>query len=451
MLTQRQGTAATVLGGGIAGLFAAGRLADEGYRVTLIDSAQSCGGTHRSCNIGPYTFDVGSIFYEDQALIFQMAEHLREQCPQVVRQQRRIARNGSLLHYPITPREAFSTSPWQLPASAANLLFSRLFAKRDGTLAGILRSRIGERFLTRTGLRDYIHRFNHLPAEQLDEEFFFKRMGFIDQLTQTNALMKFALKTVTPRKGQGIAAPPRPLRVRPFEGFARLFDPIIAGLQAKGVQFRLGEAIKAIDRTADGNFRITTDKGKYPCASCISTIPLDSLYRMLFNEPSGLTSLDMTTLFVSAASFRKASGNVFFNFSSQGRWKRVTFYSRLYPDAPTDREFFNVEVTLAPGAPHDPEAAFADFAQHMMANNLAEDLKLEGSDLVREAYPLYLPGTDDRIAQVIARITAAGIILAGRQGRFEYLPTSTGVIRQVGKVLDSMTAPAPLASVTPTS
>lgn len=444
MLKQRQGLKqkAIVLGGGIAGLHAAGRLVDDGYRVTLIESAHSCGGTHRSRNIGPYTFDAGSIFYEDQALIFQMAEHLREQCPQVTRKQRRIARNGQMLHYPITPREAFSTSPWQLPASAMSMLASRLFAKRDGTLAGILHSRIGERFLIRTGLRDYITRFNHLPPEQLDEEFFFKRMGFIDQLTRTDALIRFALKTLKPSpNGGGIAAPPRPLRIRPIEGFERLFDPIVASLKARGVEFRLGEQVKEVGPAEGGGFRIASATGADTCDLCVSTIPLDALHRMMFREPSGLTSLDMTTLFVSAATFSKAAGNVFFNFSPQGRWKRVTFYSRLYPDAPTDREFFNVEVTLAPGAPHDPEAAFADFCEHMMANGLAEDLQLEGSTLVEQAYPLYLPGIHERIAQVIARISTTGIILGGRQGRFEYLPTSTGVIRQVNSVLDPVAAP----------
>lgn len=442
MVKAKQGQTAVVLGGGIGGLFAAEQLADHGYSVTLIESAADCGGTHRSCNIGPYTFDAGSIFYEDQALIFQMAEALREQCPQVTRKQRRIARSGQMLHYPIAPREAFTASPWQLPANAASMVFSRLFARRDGTLAGILRSRIGERFLTRTGLRDYILRFNHLPPEQLDEEFFFKRMGFIDQLTQTGALMNFAMKTIRPRKGQGIAAPPRPLRVRPIEGFDRLFDPIIASLKSKGVEFRLGETIKAVEPAKTGGFTITTDQGQYACDSCVSTIPLDTIHRMMFKEPSGLTSLDMTTLFVSAATFSKAAGNVFFNFSPQGRWKRVTFYSRLYPDAPTDREFFNVEVTLEPGAAHDPEAAFADFKQHVMANGLADDLKLEGSTLVEQAYPLYLPGIDDRIEDVIARVSETGIIVAGRQGRFEYLPTSTGVIRQVRNVLDPMMATA---------
>ena len=47
--------------------------------------------------------------------------------------------------------------------------------------------------------------------------------------------------------------------------------------------------------------------------------------------------------------------------------------------------------------------------------------------------------------QVTHRIARQGVVLAGRLGRFEYLPTSSGVIRRVREELDAagLFAPAP--------
>jgi protoporphyrinogen oxidase len=418
-----------ILGAGIAGLYAAHRLAGEGRRVAVVERTDRCGGAHRSTSIGPYTFDHGSIFYEDDAPLFDLAEGLLETCPAVMRRQRRIAPSGEVVHYPIEPRDIMRAPKSTLALAGLDLLWRRLFTRRDGTLATILRQRMGRRFLALTGLEHYITRFHHVGPELIDQRFFFNRMAQIARFTQGSAMIKAGFSALRGKRSiQG--APRPPLHIRPYSGYAALFDPIRHQLEERGVTFFFNEDLESVSRTEDGHL-VRTSGAEFSTASLVNTIPLDSLHRVLFGEPSGLHLLDMTILFVSAERLDPATGNVLFNFHADGRWKRATIYSRLYPEADTEREFFAVEVTITPGEAHDPEAAFADFARHIEGLGLASGLKLESSAFHPDCYPLYTPGSDERIEQVLAKIAAEDIITVGRQGRFEYLPTSTGVILQV--------------------
>lgn len=422
-----------VLGAGIAGLGAAERLAASGHRVLVIDHATRCGGTHRSRAIGPYTFDVGSIFYEPNAPLLRLAPDLRELCPTVWREQRRIGPGGEVLHYPIEPRQLLAVSPWRTALGLGDMLVSRATVSTNGSLDAIIRQRLGRTFLKDTGLHSYISRFHHVPPEEIDEAFFRYRMGFIAHMTQPMNLLRKGFVSVFSNKPIN-AKIRRPQHVRPYDGYDLLFNPIRARLESTGVTFRLGETPVSIERRPDG-FRVETDQGEYHAPALVSTIPLDTMHRLLFGTPSGLISLDMTTLFVSAATLSAKLGNVIYNFHQHGWWKRATVYSRIYPEAPTDREFFAVEVTIAEGSRHDPDRAFADFAGHMSALGLATDLRLEGADLIESCYPLYRRGVYQQAATVAARVGETGIITAGRQGRFEYLPTSSGVIRRVWEEL----------------
>lgn len=431
-----------VLGAGVAGLAAADKLSREGHSVMVIERACQAGGTHRSREIGPYTFDVGSIFYEETASLLGLAPDLRVLCPTVKRIQRRIAPDGSVLHYPLEPQE-FLRQP--LPAmirAGASLAWSRLTVRRDGTLDAISRKRLGSVLFRSTGLQAYMSRFHHIPPKEIDEEFFFHRMAFVERFTRANMLLRSVLRAVVARRSVN-AKTRRPLYVRPREGYQAIFEPIVARLKAQGVSLSFGEELVSLKREG-GLFCVATPAGRSLAEVVVSTIPLDTLHNVMFNSASGLVSLDMTTLFVSAGHLAPSVGNVLFNFHHRGRWKRATIYSRIYPQPATTREFFAVETTIPPFAVVDPQGIFTDFKAHLMELGLAEDLVLEGYEHVEHCYPLYTPGSRNLLAKAAARIADQGIILAGRQGRFEYLPTSTGVIRRVAEELDA----ANLSSVT---
>lgn len=432
-----------VLGAGIAGLFAANRLSESGLHVTVIDSSDRCGGAHRSHHIGDFTFDLGSFFYEDGARIFELAPHIREQCPKVMRVQRRIAPSGAILHYPLDPREVLRQASWRLPFAFLDLAGSRLGVRRDGTLDAISRQRLGRTFFETTGLQAYMTRFHHLPPRQVDESFFFHRMGQIERATRPKALLHAAMRALIFREAAS-TLPRRALHVRPRSGFEAMFDPTAMRLQSRGVEFRFLEALQWINRQGP-NYHVETTKGSYFADAVVSTIPLDSLHHALFGATSGLASLDMATLFVSAEWLDPRTGNVLFNFHDEGDWKRATIYSRIYPETAGGREFFTVEATIAQDASHDPQSTFDNFRSHLTRLGLARGLRLEGHARVHECYPLYSPGSTARLQTILDRVSATGVITAGRQGRFEYLPTSTGVIRRVEEELGAarILAPAP--------
>lgn len=430
-----------VLGGGIAGISAAATLQAAGHKVIVIDQQAQIGGTHRSRQIGPYTFDAGSIFYEETASIFDLAPALRESCPEVLSIQRRIAPDGSILLYPIEPRDLLRQPVLRLVLAVLDLIVSRICLRQDGTLEKLCTKRLGRRFFDDTGLRHYLTRFHHVPPRQIDEEFFFRRMAIIERFTRTKNLARSALRAVLPRRPQA-SARQWPMRVRPQQGFDALFGPIARHLSAMGVEFALSESIVSLAREG-AFFRVRTDHGTRLASAIVSTIPLDRLHRALFSRPSGLESLDMTTLYVSAEWLHPDIGNVLFNFHADGAWKRATIYSRIYPDPAIPREFFSVETTLPPDTQHDPQRAFAAFCIHVESLKLARGLKLEGHELLEDCYPLLSVGTRKTLDSVLARIGKTGVITAGRQGSFEYLPTSSGVIAQVARQISGLAAAAP--------
>ena len=428
-----------VLGAGIAGLTAADRLSRAGRPVVVIDAADRIGGTHRSVEIGAYTFDVGSIFYEPGARLFDLAPGLDALCPTVRRVQRRVAPDGSLQHYPLEPRDLLRWPAAKRAGAVADLLRARVAVRRDGSLDTICRRRLGDAFYRGTGLRDYIARFNHVPPEEVDETFFFQRMGFIARSTELRALLRMGTRMLRRRAAPRPVRPP--LHVRPRAGYDALFAPVRAALEARGVRFALGAAVERVERDAAGRFVVHTAAGPERAGAVIGAAPLDLMHRAALGTGAGLLSLDLMTLFVSAAELHPETGNVLFNFHPDGRWKRATIYSRLYPDPAVERAFFAVEVTVPPGAAPDPEAAFADASAQFEALGLARDLRLEGHALVPGAYPLYLRGQAEAAVAARARVRGAGILPVGRQGGFEYLPTAGGVIRRVDEEL-ARNAPA---------
>ena len=69
--------------------------------------------------------------------------------------------------------------------------------------------------------------------------------------------------------------------------------------------------------------------------------------------------------------------------------------------------------------------AAKDFRQHTSENGLfTGDLRLEGSHIVSNAYPIYTDKADERATNAIAALRAFGVESLGRQGAFDYQPTA---------------------------
>ncbi|MDA5558139.1 FAD-dependent oxidoreductase [Shimia sp. MMG029] len=423
-----------ILGGGIAGLAAANALSSAGRKVLVIEASDQLGGMHASRDIGPYTFDLGSIFYEDTASLLNLAPGLRDLCQQKKRTQRRILPDGTLRHYPIEPKDILRWPIGKLMRAGFSMAWARLFKRLDGSLQGICAARLGPVLFRETGLRDYTVHFNRLPPEEIAEAFYHERMKFVHQATEVRRVFRSAWRALL---GRPFRAKPRaPLYYRPRSGYGTLFERIENVLRARGVAFVMGAEVTRIVQDGDGAI-VETSAGPFSGTGVVGAMSIDALHEACFGERSGLESLDLLSLFVSAETLSDEAGDVLFNFHSGGGWKRATIYSRLYPDAGVTREYFTVEVTVPRDEVPDAQDAFDRFREHLSDLGIATGLRLEGSHVSAGAYPLLLRGKGAQAQTVINRLQDAGVHLVGRQGRFEYLPTSSKVIARTDEELEN--------------
>lgn len=422
-----------VLGGGIAGIAAAEKLARRGENVLMLEGADRLGGVHKSVDIGPYSFDVGSIFYEHDAPLLDLAPDLRALCPKIRRLQRRIVPDGSIQHYPLDPSDVLRWPKGKLLRALGSMMVARLSKPRGDTLEDACLNRLGRRFFEGTGLRNYTIHFNGVTPDKIGREFYYSRMQFVHRSTGFWRVMRSGLRALFWRPLAKTKRPP--LFVRPPGGYDVLFDRIEAQLIESGVTIEKKRPLQRITGSA-GAMHVTAGGKTFSAAAVVGAMPLDSLHRGLFDAPSGLESLGLLSLFVSAEWLSPETGNVFYNFHPDGGWKRATIYSRIYPDSGAGRDYFTVEITVPPGTRRDPAQAFAAFAEHAAVLGFARGLTLEGSHLTPAAYPVFRHDQMTQAPDILDRVVKAGVVPVGRQGRFEYLPTSTGVIRRVAEVLN---------------
>jgi hypothetical protein len=167
----------------------------------------------------------------------------------------------------------------------------------------------------------------------------------------------------------------------------------------------------------------------------VSTIPLERIQN-LCGLPSDekLLTVTLISLFFSFLGDRGFKDCILYNFSHTGAWKRLTVYSDFYGKS-VGREFFAVEVN-ADHVSSSVETAEQDFRRHVSENGLfVGDLKLEGSHIVSNAYPVYTEKADEKAAMAIAALRGFGIESFGRQGGFDYQPTARVSTLQVEAAL----------------
>jgi hypothetical protein len=71
------------------------------------------------------------------------------------------------------------------------------------------------------------------------------------------------------------------------------------------------------------------------------------------------------------------------------------------------------------------DIAEKDFREHAAANNLfVGDLRLEGTHILSNAYPVYVDEVSSHVAEAVSALKAFGVESFGRQGGFDYQPTA---------------------------
>ena len=152
-LTERY--AVIVLGAGITGLVSASVLLDQGCkRVIVVDEYPHIGGNHIDWSVNGYTFDIGSLIFQDDSPLLKHFPELLEHYVPVSPRWARLTPQGIVTAYPISvkddilaagPLEIFKnfSRPWSMRASSG---------ERWATQRNSRSTWIGDRLLRRSGL-----------------------------------------------------------------------------------------------------------------------------------------------------------------------------------------------------------------------------------------------------------------------------------------------------------
>ena len=410
---------AIVLGAGISGLVSASILSRTGARrILVIDEYDHIGGNHIERSVGPYTFDIGSLIFQDDAPLLR---HFPELLPYYVPISLGFARltpQGRISKYPISVRDdLIGAGPLEWARIGGSVFVSRLFRRAQRNANEYAQYWIGRRFLHRSGLYGYMERLFGRRPEEIDVDFAKARMFWIRQRAE---LRDYVRRWLKPQPWEAIK---NQQLARPVEGFDWLYRKAAAGLEARGVAFKLGARLQGLSK-AGQVFRLETADGAYSAPRVISTIPLNHAQRLCgFEAREALPTVTLISLFFSFSGDRGFAEPVLYNFSNTGAWKRLTVYSDFY-GVRDGRMFFTAEVN-ADHVDGSVAQAEADFRGHVAANGLFKgDLRLEGRHVLDQAYPIYAPGASDRAKADIGMLREFGVESLGRQGRFDYQPTA---------------------------
>jgi hypothetical protein len=330
----------------------------------------------------------------------------------------RLNPKGIVTAYPISVKDdILSAGPVEWISICSSLLYARLFHRDIRNARDFARYWIGNRLLHSSGLESYMKRFYGVPPVEIDIQFAKKRMLWISEHASFLNLARRFLQPTWKRKG-----PANRQLVRPKEGFNYLYEAASESLMKRGVAFLLGARFRSLEKIENAFCLRLADRTLWS-DRIISTIPIGHVEAMCGFKSEQLNSVTLLSLFYSFSGERRFEPSILYNFSHQGAWKRLTVHSDFYGRA-NGREYFSAEV-IANHVGYSTGLAEQDFVTHVRANGLFDgDLKLEGSMLLENAYPIYSRRSGEYAARAIRALEAFGIQSFGRQGGFDYQPTA---------------------------
>jgi protoporphyrinogen oxidase len=411
-----------ILGAGISGLVAT-KIANKskGHRALVIDEYDRIGGNHISCDFGPFTFDIGTLIFQDDSPLMKYFPELLPLYHPIDWSISRVAPDNVIREYPLSMKEeVYGVGPLEMLRLFGSIAWGRCRSRHFANADEYARYWIGSRLFERSGLAHYIKRFYGVPATAIDPIFAAKRMGWLaDGASVWKRITKLLGRKETWKTNQSF--------VRPRLGFGDLYAAARRTLEQEGTNFALGESLRSVTRHGT-LFHVVTDRFDITCQRLISTIPVDRAYKLCgLGAPDPLPFSRLISLFFSFAGDRGFRSSILYNFSERGDWKRLTMFSDFFGPA-AGREYFGVEVTSTEKGPALAAKAAASFQADVEDKGLFTGLlTFVGSHELEHAYPIYTHGASERANHMIGALRAFGVESMGRQGGFDYLPTARQV------------------------
>ena len=414
-----------IVGGGITGVIIAAHAAPNA-RVTLYESSGALGGLHRSVVIDDYSYDIGSFFFADDHPVFDTFHGLRDFFIPVLPTGQSIHNGGGLDTYPLSAsgyRRNHGTA--HVIAALADLSISKWRHRRRDTLPSYCRYYLGERVYRNSGLHNYIERLYGLGEADIDVRFATERLAALRSLAGIRNVLS---RTAFRRR----PTEPRRFLARPRGGFQEMYDFIEADLVARGIRVKKKTAINMIARRT-GDFSLRTGSGTERFDRIISTAPIPATARMVGVAPHHrFPTRSLLTLFYRYRGDPGFNAAALYNFSTEGEWKRITDFSKIYGLDCGDHPLA-VEIT-ADASDSDPKKSQLNFERHAKSLGIltGPDLVFQGYHLTPNAYPIYVRDGIELIDIDKQHIADAGIVLAGRQGRFGFGDSASNALYAIG-------------------
>ncbi len=410
---------AIILGAGVSGLVAASVLIRQGNgRIAVIDRYESIGGNHIDWSANGFTFDIGSLVFQDDSPLLKHFPELLEHYIHIHPTWGRLNPQRKITRYPISVADdILRAGPLAICRIALSVIHARIWRRELRNAKDFAAFWIGAYLLRHSGLENYMARFYGTPPEHIDLELAEKRMMWIKEHSSLRSLVKKMRQKKLPHLQNRQLA-------RPKEGFAALYEPVKRSLTANGVTFKLGSSISKIEKGGEQFIVIPAQGERIAAKRVISTVPINIAYRLCgLEQEKSLETITLISLYFSFSGDRGFAQSILYNFSYEAAWKRLTIYSDFY--GLTDgRQYFAVEV-VSNDAITSIELAEAEFRAHVAKNDIFNgDLRLEGGQILENAYPIYTHGAPAEAARQIERLKQFGIESFGRHGAFNYQPTA---------------------------
>lgn len=417
------------MGAGVSGLTAAHDFIESGFDVLLVDDYADPGGNHISREFGPYTFDIGAIFFWQDSLLPTIFEGITRGWIPVKFDACRITPTGRVLRYPFDVKEELlAQSPRFIGKACLDVLRARAFGRRRRSALDFSKYYLGDTLLRTSGLGNYLRRFYGIPLDNISYEFARRRMGWIASNGSLHGQLRNRLLAL--KRHRAVEQSEINCNVRPRSGFAPMYRTAVDQLRAAGLVVRLDAGIERIARDGSG-FVVIAGDDVYCAPRLVNTMPLVKLAALLNCLTDDLPeSSALITLCCRFRGNRGFRGNVLYNFHDEGRWKRLTMHSDHYGMV-DGWQYFAVEVTTRQVLECATEL-FADFRRSTANVGLFDgELDLVGDFRTDFAYPVFDREAAAKKAEIAQRIKALGVESVGRQGDFDYTPSANEAIALV--------------------
>ncbi|HEY6749453.1 MAG TPA: FAD-dependent oxidoreductase [Mycobacteriales bacterium] len=401
-----------VLGGGPAGLAAAGRAAGAGRSVLLLERGPAVGGMAASFEVAGVRVDSGShrLHPASPPAVLDLLRDLLGQDLQTRPRNGRLRVYGRWVGFPLRPAELARTLPRGAVARIARDAATRPFARTDpSSYESVLRGTLGPE-LHRALYGPYALKLWGLDGTRIDPEQARRRVS-------AGGVWGIARKILrSDSSGQG--------RVffYPRRGFGQIVDVLAEAAVKAGATIETGAEVTSVSPRSDGVTVSTADGRTVQAAHVLSTVPLPVLARLAGAgvPATGLSFRAMVLVYLVHAGGRWTSFDAHYLPGPETPVTRLSEPAnyRVSPDDPADRTVLCAEIPCAVGDPvwTATDAELAGIVRAGLAATGLPPVDLAGVEVRRlpHVYPVYETGYADRLrpleewADGLDRVTTFG-------------------------------------------